>query len=603
MVQVSRGLGLLWVGVFLAGCSGEISGDFGGPADRARLREGRAGQGSDPADEDSMGEAGDGSDPTDGNPTELDTTGVDACDARVLPQQPLRRLSSTQYRNTLTYLFGDQLAAPFVAGSLFPETVIQTGFSNDAEANLVNTQESNAIEDNAERIASQVLPNIDGYAMGLLPCELKPGWQDAELDACVPDFISEFGLRAYRRPLTDAERAIAQGLYDGLRDSDQSAGEGFAALLQFFVQSPALLYRVERGAGVSASGLQKLSDYEMATRLSYFFLDSMPDDELFSAAEEGRLSTPAQVATEARRLMASPRFLPVLESFHRDWLRLYELERADKDAELFPAYSPSVRDSLLQEVSQQVRAVLEDQDGAVSTLLAGTTTHVNSVLAEFYGVSAPGADAQTWVPVELPHRRGVLTLASVMATLAKTDRTNPIHRGAFIQREILCNRLPAFPANLDTQTALLDTSMLPTARERLSPLLQTSPCMGCHVQFNPTGLAFENYDAVGQWRDEENGAAIDASSEVTIDRELQSFATPLELVEAFADSQQVLDCYALQWYRDALGRREFEEDACSLALAQRAVADSGGDLKELLVAITQTDGFMYRQPTDAEEAP
>lgn len=517
---------------------------------------------------------------------------------RTLPGQPLRRLSSTQYRNTVRDLFGADLAQTLLNGSIFPTTVISSGFINDAEANSVNTEESNAIEDNAERIATLVLAAPDRFVRALLPCPLANSLGDADIDACINKFIGEFGQRVYRRPLTAGETTIVRNLYDRVR-VDQPAIEAWSALLQFFVQSPALLYRVERGASQTSSGFTRLTSYEMASRLSYFLLDSLPDEELFAEAAADRLLTVAQVAVQARRLIQTGAFNQVLDGFHRDWLRLYTLEQTGKDQSVFPEYTPAVKASMLEEASQLVRYVLDEADGSVATLLGTKITPVNSVLAAFYGVDASGAtDADTWVPVEVPNRRGLLTLGSLMATLSNVDRTNAIHRGAFFQREILCNRLPAFPANLDTQGPLEDTSMLPTARERLSPLLANGTCKACHSQFNPTGLAFEKYDAVGLWREQENGADIDASGTLSLDGTEQMFADPLELAEQISQSEQARDCYTLQWYRAALGRREFAEDACSLAVAQRDTADASGDLREMIVAITQTDGFMYRTPAD-----
>lgn len=592
--------------LLLIGCSGKIVGAGDSPSGAPRADgDGGAGPGSG---------SGSGADGGPGEPgladagaagdDELDATGLDACDDRSLPGQPLRRLSSTQYHNTLRDLFGPELGAELIDGSLFPLTQISAGFVNDAEANVVNTAESNAIEDSAERVATELLADPDRYAAELLPCDVPSTQDDAAIDACIDDFIEQFGLRAYRRPLTESELMIARGLYDELR-AEQSALEAWSALVQYFVQAPALLYRVERGLGTTRSGLVRLSDYEMASRLSYFFLDSMPDAQLFAAAEAGELRMPAEVAEQARRLMDAPTFRAAFDGFHRDWLRAYELEQAGKDTDVFPDYTPEVQASLLEEASQLVRYVLDEGDGNIASLLGSPELPVNSTLAEFYGVMAEGADQDTWVPVAVPERRGLLTLGSFMATLAETDRTNPIHRGAFFQREILCNQLPAFPANLDTQTPLEDTSMLPTARERLSPLLENATCMGCHAQFNPTGLALENYDAVGRFREQENGAQIDASATLVLDGASRSFDTGSELIEAMAASDDARQCYTLQLYRAALGRREFGADACSLALADRAALEHGGDLRELLVAITQTDGFLYRQPIELldEEEP
>jgi len=598
-VASSSGLGRWAAALLLIGCSGTITGagdrspggpgadggDGVGPRARSSADGGPGG-----ADRQDAGAGGD----------ELDADGLAACDDRSLPGQPLRRLSSTQYHNTLRDLFGDELGPELIEGSLFPRTQITSGFVNDAEANVVNTTESNAIEDEAERIATQLLAEPDRYAAQLLPCAVPSAADDDAIDGCIDDFIEQFGARAYRRPLTDGETDIARSLYDELR-AEQSALEAWSALVQYFAQSPALLYRVERGQGTTKSGLVRLSDYEMASRLSYFFLDSMPDPELFAAAEAGELRTPAQVAAQARRLMDEPAFRTAFDAFHRDWLRAYELEQSGKDTQVFPDYTPEVQASLLEEASQLVRYVLDEGDGNLTSLLGSPEQPVNSTLASFYGVSAPGAGEDTWVPAAVPERRGLLTLGSLMATLAKKDRTNPIHRGAFFQREILCNQLPAFPANLDTQTPLESTSGLPTARERLAPLLENPTCMGCHGQFNPTGLALESYDATGRFREQENGAEIDTSATLVLDGQSRSFANGTELIEAVAESADARECYTLQLYRAALGRREFAADACSLALANRAAVDHGGDLRELLVAITQTDGFLYRQPIDAGE--
>jgi hypothetical protein len=196
--------------------------------------------------------------------------------------------------------------------------------------------------------------------------------------------------------------------------------------------------------------------------------------------------------------------------------------------------------------------------------------------------------------MEVPNRRGLVTQASVMATLAESNRTNPIHRGAFFQEEVLCNDLPSLPGDVDTQTPLEDTSMLPTARERLSPLMENADCAGCHEAFNPTGFAFENYDAVGAWRTEENGSTIDSSGSIWLDGEQVEFANASELMDAVASSEQAEACYSLQWFRNAVGRKEYQEDACSIALVEQAARASGGDIREIVLAITQTDAFLYR---------
>jgi hypothetical protein len=519
-------------------------------------------------------------------------TREEACATRTVPEQPLRRLSASEYKSTIRDLFGSELAPTLLSGSLFPPTQISSGFEADAEANVVNTAESNAIEDNAEHIASTILAKPDAYLRKLLPCDLPTTIGDSDIDGCVADFITEFGLRAYRRPLTAKEKEIAQGVYELIR-AEQSGAEAFSALVQYFVQSPALLYRVERGTQQIVPGIKQLSGYERAARLSYLFAGSTPDAALLDAAAKGELDSPAQVRAQAERLMGEPGFNSVLTGFHRDWLRLYELETAAKDVTLFPEMTTEVRKSMLEESGEFVRHVFATGDGSISSLFSTTALPVNGALAGIYGVDRGGAAANEWVAVQMSGRKGILSLASIMATLAKPDRTNPIHRGAFVKREILCQFIPALPGTVDIQGPLKDASVLPTARERLQPLTDNAQCTGCHTLFNPIGLAFETFDALGRLRTEENGAPIDTSGQIDLGAGVVAFQNTSELLDGIANSSLVRDCYALQWYRAAMGRLEFAQDSCGI-YDVRAAAETTGSVREMLLALTQTDAFLNR---------
>ncbi len=515
-----------------------------------------------------------------------------ACMTRTVATQPLRRLTFTQYRHTLERLFG-ALAPRVVPGSGFPASPIVRGFTADAENNTVNTTQSNAIEDEAERIASLMLADPQPYLRALMPsCTLAATATDAQIDGCIDAFIASFGAAAYRRPTTAAERAIAKQVFTEVR-TDQGATKAFIAVTQFFIQSPALLYRVERGGGPAPlAGLLELGDHELAGRLAFLFTDAPPDAELTAAAGRGELHTKAQVAAQARRLMASPAFLPTAAAFLRDWLHLYEAG-AGKDPTLFPRYTSQVVQSLDREPLEALRFVLERSDKKLSTLLGAAALPIDATLASYYGVAAPGAG---WEPTAVPQRRGLLTRASVMAALGKTVQTGTIHRGNFFRTEVLCEQTLSLPANVDISTPLMATSSLPTARERLAPTTAAgSQCRGCHAQINPLGLALEGYDAVGQYRTTENGATIDTSGSVDVGSGLKAFQTGEELAGLIADGRKARDCYARQWFRNSVGRIEMPEDACSVATLQQAFEQSGGDLGELLVAVTQLDTFFYRR--------
>ncbi len=503
--------------------------------------------------------------------------------------QPLRRLSSAQYENTLRDLFPGGLGAELVERGFFPETHVDDGYENDAIANTVNTSESNTIEDNAEELANWLLDNADTYLPQTMPC-VDSGYSDADVDACKDQFIDEVGLRVYRRPLTAGELSIVGGLYDDIR-SLQDAEGAWSAVMQFFLQSPALLYRTERGAGEvdNAPELVALTDYEMASRLSYFFLNSMPDDELFDAAAAGELSRPGQIEAQARRLVQSERAMDAIELFHRDWLHLHELENAAKSTDTFPEWGEGMRAALQDEL----RAFLELQgDATYASLMTSGEIPVDPALTSVY-------DAESG-PQSLPERVGLLTLASFAAAHATESVTNPIERGAFIRQQILCAGLPEFPGDVDT-SPLESVADRPTARERLQPLMEREDCSSCHTQFNPLGLALEQFDALGHFRTEENGTPIDTSGSVALE-DVGAFMDAPDMLNRIANSESGESCYTTQWFRFTQGRREVPADACVMDDLQQAVRASGGNVRELMVALTQTEAFRFH-PALQEESP
>lgn len=504
------------------------------------------------------------------------------CDA--VAEQPLRRLSSEQYHNVVRALFPDAVGAALVDRSRFPATQY-AGFVNDAAANVVSSGEAERIADNAAVMAGYLLDNARAVLPQVMPCA-PAAYTDADVDGCIAGFIDGFGRRAYRRPLTAAETALARRVYDEVR-ATQSADAAWASVMQYFLQAPALLYRVERGAGPVSGrpGVLALSSWEMASRLSFFFLNSLPDDELMRAAAADELRTEAQIEAQARRLVADPAVYAAIDVFHRDWLGTGGLQVAQRDDPAFEA----ARAAMVAETGALVRWVMEEADGSFHTLLTTDTLPIAAELRGIYGLPAGGDGVVT-----VPERRGLLTLASVNAVRATSARSHPIKRGLFVLERVLCSSVPAFPGNVDTVTPLEGTSALPTARQRLQPLIEREDCRSCHRVINPPGFAFENFDAAGRHRTMENGAPIDASGNVRLDGVDVAFTGPAELAEQVAASAQARDCYAEQWFRFAAGRPETEADTCSLEQLKEVFAASGGDLREALVAITLTDAFRFR---------
>jgi hypothetical protein len=547
-----------WIAIaVLVGCKGVVGDPGAGPADRPIV-------------------------PIERPPTEcaLDT-GYD----------DLHRLSSDQMENTLRDLIPGPLGSELASLAPFPATRLESGFANDAVANRVDERTSHAIEDYAAAIGDHLLANASTALPAIMPCAGDP-FSDASIDGCIDAFIDEFGTRAYRRPLRSTEHALARGLYDAVRPT--GAVPAWAALMEFFVQSPAHLYRAEAAEGVVGPGsdVHVLSDYEVASRLSYFLWNTMPDETLFDAAKGGALARPDEVRAQAERLAGDERVLESIAAFHRDWLRIHRID----DFGSGDGFSESLRRSFLAESRELVRDVFLEGDGTFRTLLTTNRFPIDAELAAHYGVPAP---ATPWQAVEIPNRRGILTQASTMAAIGHVDGKNvTVMRAIYLLDAVLCVGLPPFPDNVDVAATLSTTSGAATARDRLAPTLASTQCNGCHAQINPHGYAFENYDALGRYRSSENGTTIDASGTLTAGDASGPFSSATDYVDIVASSETGQRCYVRQWFRFATGRRETAEDECAIDELADGFVASGGDVRSLMVALTTTDAFRTRRVTE-----
>lgn len=317
------------------------------------------------------------------------------------------------------------------------------------------------------------------------------------------------------------------------------------------------------------------------------------------AADADELRTPAQIEEQARRLLRAPRAREAVRTFHRQWLGLSKITSVltgiGKDPEAFPDYDPAILPHLQTQTEQFFEFAIFDVDASVDTLFTAPFTLVNAPLAEYYGFSAPTATEDQFVRVELDPTRysGFLTQAGLLALYAKPDRTSPVHRGKYVRERLLC-QVPPPPPDVVPEAPEVDITK--TTREQLAQHEVNPLCSGCHSLMDPLGLGFEHFDAMGRWRDDEHGLAIDASGEVIGTADIDGpFNGAVELGAALAGSQTVHDCITRQWFRFAHGRAETDADAESLTRIRDAFAESDYHIQELLVALTQTDAFRYRR--------
>jgi hypothetical protein len=416
-----------------------------------------------------------------------------------------------------------------------------------------------------------------------------PGCTKLDGEPCARAFIEGFGKRAVRRPLTGEEIDRFVGLW---RAGKQRLhfDEGIEMVVQAMLQSPHFLYRVEVGEPpAKGETVRRPTPWEQASRLSYMLWGTMPDDELFAAAEADALRTPEQIGAHAQRMIADPRARANVASFFAQWLQLDEIDHLDKDVAVYPRFSSEIRPLLRKEIATFIDHVVWDSGGGVEELLTADYSFMNRRLAEYYGVTGPTGEAFERVDLDPTRHAGILTQAGILASLAKPNQSSPVHRGKWVRERLLCEELMPPPPNVEVTPPNLDPGL--TTRERFSQHRESPFCSACHEMMDPIGLGFEHFDGAGLWRDEENGRPVDDSGEIVGTDTPGPFRGPVELGEKLARSQQVRECVTLSMFRFAYGRTEAHEDERSLELLRERFAT--GQIAELLAALTETDAFLY----------
>jgi Protein of unknown function (DUF1592)/Protein of unknown function (DUF1588)/Protein of unknown function (DUF1587)/Protein of unknown function (DUF1595)/Protein of unknown function (DUF1585) len=502
-----------------------------------------------------------------------------ACKVRDAGPSPIRRLTRWEYDNTVRDLLGD---ASRPSGR-FPPDERGAGFTNDAQNLSVSPLHVENYLDAAEKLVAAATVDLGR----LVPCDPAAG--DA---GCATRFLETWGKRAWRRPLDAEEKAAMLKVFTAGMTADGFA-TGIRMMMQVMLQVPQFLYRVEIGGARVGGDMVRLTPWETASRLSYLFWASMPDNELMAAAEAGKLGTPEEIAAQARRLVADDRAKQTLAIFNEQWLDLASAEAIEKDPEILPAFEPALPPLFRREAELYVEEVMWRGDGTLATLLTAPFSFMNEKLARFYGVKGPAGEAFAKVTLDGVQRSGFFTQAAFLATHALPTQTDPVRRGKFVREQFFCQIPPPPPADLMVRPPDLAPNL--TTRERFSQHSADPQCAVCHKMMDPIGLAFENYDPLGQYRASEAGRPVDASGELHGTDVDGPFVGPLELTRKLLDSGQVRACYVKQWFRFGYGRSETPADLCSVETLKALYESKGRSARELLVALTQTDAFMFRR--------
>jgi hypothetical protein len=353
------------------------------------------------------------------------------------------------------------------------------------------------------------------------------------------------------------------------------------------LESPNFLYLVE--------GPGPLTQHQLATRLSYFLWNGPPDAKLSSLADSGGLRTPESLRNEAKRMLADPRALEMIDDFHTRWLGLEKLPILSKDATAFPEFE-ALKPAMHEEMRRFATFVMSEGDGKLNTLLTAPFTFADSALAKFYGVQASGSGWQK-VDLDPAQRAGMLTQSAFLAGHGR-DGASPIFRGIAVREQLLCVELPPPPPGADA--LLPPASPTKTTRDRLEQHRTDPECASCHRLMDVLGYGFESFDEMGRFRTTENNIKIDDSGEFVGTDVDGAFQGPVQLARRLSVSPQVRQCVTKQWFRYALGRMETELDACTLDAIQKRFEKSEFNLPELLMALVESDGFRIRRGEESK---
>lgn len=427
---------------------------------------------------------------------------------------PIRRLTRTQYRNTIRDLLGVELdAAELVNLPSDSERGYDTYAGTLTIPPLLFEKYHGAA---TQVIAALRAPDKDSTpaqkSAWALVFSAAPGKTTASEKTAARTILTKFARRAYRRPPAPDELARLFKLYDAVAGSRPFVDAVKLALTGALV-SPNFLLRVEadRGTRAAKEGYP-LTSHELATRLSYLLWSTMPDQELSDLADKGTLTQPAVLTAQIKRLLADPRARALSEGFFATWLQINHLDRARPTEQQFPAFTPKLRQAMYDETMRFVDE-LRVNDGSLLDLLKSDYTFVNEDLAKHYGIDGVSGPELRKVALKPEHRRGgVLGMGSVLAMTSHTFRTSPTLRGKWVLEVILGTPPPPPPADVaPIDEAAGAGKAAKSFRDQLEQHVTDPTCAGCHKKMDPLGFAMDSYDAVGAWRSGTKDRPLDTS--------------------------------------------------------------------------------------------
>jgi hypothetical protein len=417
--------------------------------------------------------------------------------------------------------------------------------------------------------------------------------------ACARQIAEHLARRAFRRPVTAEDVDLLMPFYEAGRQGGGSFDQGIEQVAAAVLASPDFLYRAIRGpVNASPGGEFALTDLELASRLSFFLWNTGPDEQLLNLASAGGLTKPGAIEKQVRRMLADPKASSLVTSFAMKWLNLTTLDSVQPDPNLFPGFSEQLRHDFSKEAEDFISSILLE-DRSVLELLTSDHTFLNERLARHYGVSDVFGPQFREVALTEKERDGLLGKAAVLMRSSYGDRTSPVLRGAWVLDKLIGTPPTPPPPNTATDLSQKAGELPKTVRARLEQHRDKASCNQCHGVIDPTGLALENFDAIGEWRttDRQAKAPIDAKTVLPngvaidgpVDLRAQLVARPATFAEAFTEK--------LMMY--AINRQLEYFDMPQVRAVVRASAKDNYKFSSIVLGIVNTDAFRKQGPAAA----
>ena len=412
--------------------------------------------------------------------------------------------------------------------------------------------------------------------------------------ACAQQIITRLGARAYRRPLTQHDRDGLMSFYQ--KGAAEGGFEGgVRSALQAMLSSPYFVFRFETVPASVAPGQDyQISDLELASRLSFFLWASIPDDELLTLAQQKKLSQPATIAREVKRMLADPRSDAIATRFAGQWLRLSDIEKVRPDVFWFPDFDQQLADDMRRE-TELFFANLVKQDRSVLELYTANYTFLNERLARHYGIPNVSGDQFRMVSYPDSTRRGLLGQGSMLVQTSVANRTSPVLRGKWVMQVLLGVSPPPPPPNVPTLDETQDSKdgKPLTTRERMELHRSNPTCKTCHQYMDPIGLALDNFDVTGRWRYRENTVPLDTRGNMY---DGTPVSTPSELVNALLKRPiPLVRTFTENLMAYGLGRRVEDFDEPTVRVIARDATDHGYKFSSFVNSVVNSPAFRMRR--------